>query len=64
LQIQHDKKDGVTHWSYVVSEFEKSKNHNDKLGIDDRIDLFLHEGKHEAKIEKGLKFLKKNNGCF
>ncbi|HLR37600.1 MAG TPA: hypothetical protein VK084_06120 [Chitinophagaceae bacterium] len=59
LQIQHGKKDGIAHWPYVVSEFEKSKDHYDKLEIGDRIELVLHEGRHEAKVEEGVKFLKK-----
>lgn len=59
LQIQHGKADGIAYWPDVVEEFEKSKVHYNNLGIGDRIELVLHEGKHEAKTEEGVRFLEK-----
>lgn len=59
LQIQHGKNDGIAYWPDVVKEFEKSKVHYDKLGIGNQIELVLHEGRHEAKVEEGVRFLKK-----
>lgn len=57
IQIQHGKKDNIAYWPDVVEEFEKTKVHYDMLGISDRIELVLHEGGHEAKVEEGLRFL-------
>lgn len=59
LQIQHGKNDGIAYWPSVVKEFEAAKLHYEKLGISNRFELVLHEGKHEAKVEEGLMFLKK-----
>lgn len=59
LQIQHGKNDGIAYWPDVVKEFEKSKTHYNKLGIEDRMELILHDGGHEAKVEEGLRFLTK-----
>ncbi len=59
LQIQHGKNDGIAYWPDVVKEFERSKAHYDKLGIGDRVELIVHEGRHEAKVEEGVRFLKK-----
>lgn len=59
IQIQHGKRDNIAYWPDVVSEFERAKIHYEKLGLSDRIDLVLHEGGHEAKVEEGVRFLKK-----
>ncbi|MFT3947742.1 MAG: alpha/beta hydrolase family protein [Agriterribacter sp.] len=59
VQIQHGKNDRIAKWSQVVEEFEKSKLHYDRLNIADRIELKLHEGRHEALTREGVSFLKK-----
>lgn len=59
VQIQHGKLDRIAKWSQVVEEFEKSKLHYDRLNISDRIELKLHEGKHEALTKEGVTFLQK-----
>jgi hypothetical protein len=59
LLIQTGKKDRIAHWPQVVEEFEESKQHYQKLGLPDRMVLDLHEGGHEARVESGLRFLKK-----
>ncbi|MCP5111553.1 MAG: hypothetical protein GY953_12035, partial [bacterium] len=59
LLIQTGKKDGIAWWPQVIEEFEISKQHYEKLGIADRIELDIHEGGHEIRLESGLAFLKK-----
>lgn len=59
LLIQTGKKDGIAWWPQVVEEFETTKEHYRKLGIEDRIAMDLHEGLHEISLDSGLAFLKK-----
>lgn len=59
IQIQHGKKDGIAYWPQVVEEFERAKVHYNKLAMDDRIELVMHEGGHEAIAKDGVTFLTK-----
>jgi dienelactone hydrolase len=59
LQIQHGKKDRIAHWPQVIEEFDVSATHYKKLNIEDRIDLVIHEGGHEAIVKNGVMFLTK-----
>jgi hypothetical protein len=59
LLVQTGKKDGIAWWPQVIEEFEASKDHYRKLGIEDRIEMALHEGGHEIHLDSGLPFLKK-----
>lgn len=57
LQIQHGKKDRIAYWPQVLDEFERAKVHYKKLSVEDRIDMVVHEGGHEAIVEDGVKFM-------
>lgn len=57
FMIQTGKGDRATWWQNVVEEFEDSKEHYEKLGVADRIQLCLHEGGHEIALEEGIDFL-------
>lgn len=57
LLIQTGKLDRIAHWPQVVEEFEQSRAHYEKLGIADRIEMDLHEGGHEPRVETGIAFL-------
>lgn len=57
VMVHHGKKDRIAHWPDLVKEFEQARTHYEKLGIADRIELDLHEGGHEARIESGIRFL-------
>lgn len=59
VMIHHGKKDGISHWPDLVTEYETSRGHYEKLGLRDRIELDLHEGGHEARIESGLRFMRR-----
>lgn len=57
VQIQTGKGDGIAWWPFVVEAFKRSKEHYDRLGYGDAIELDLHEGGHEIRLETGLAFL-------
>jgi len=59
LLIQHGKKDGIAWWPQVIEEFEAAKEHYGKLGLEDRIELHMHDGGHEIGLDSGIAFLKK-----
>ena len=57
LLIQHGKNDRIAYWPQVLEEFNTAKTHYDKLGIEDRMEMFLFDGGHEARNESGIPFL-------
>jgi hypothetical protein len=57
LLIQHGKKDKIADWPQVIEEFNIAKTHYEKLKIEDRIQIDMHEGGHEAIIESGVNFM-------
>ena len=59
LQIQHGKKDGIAWWPQVITEFNDSKIHYEQLGLEDRFELVIHEGRHEIELDSGMRFLTK-----
>lgn len=59
LMIQAGKKDSIAWWPQIEEEFAASKVHYDKLGMGDRIELDLHDGGHEVRVETGIRFLNK-----
>jgi len=58
MQIQCGKADGIAWWPWVLEEFAASRAHYERLGLANRIELDLHEGGHEIRLESGLRFLK------
>jgi len=59
MLIQAGKADRIAHWPQIIEEFDASKRHYSKLGIADRIEMDLHDGGHEIRIDSGLAFLRK-----
>jgi dipeptidyl aminopeptidase/acylaminoacyl peptidase len=59
LMIHHGKKDRIAWWGDLQVEFDRARTHYEKLGLVDRIELDLHEGGHEARIESGMRFMKR-----
>jgi dienelactone hydrolase len=57
LLIQTGKEDKIAHWPQVIGEFETSREHYKKLGMAERMEMDLHDGGHEARIESGIRFL-------
>lgn len=58
LMIQTGKADNVSWWPLVLEEFENAREHYQKLKIDDKIEMCLHNGGHEVCANEGLIFLK------
>jgi len=59
LLIQAGKADRIAWWEQIIEEFELSRIHYDQLGLGERIELDLHDGGHEVRIETGMRFLEK-----
>ena len=59
LQIQHGKKDRIAHWPQVIEEYDRAKVHYKKLSMEDRMEMVMHEGGHEAIVDEGVAFLTK-----
>ena len=57
VMSQTGKADGIAWWPWVVEEFEAAREHYERLGIAERIELDLHEGGHEIRVETGIRFL-------
>lgn len=57
LQIQTGKADSISWHPLVEEEFSRARVHYDRLGMGDRIELLLHEGGHEVKVDEGIRFL-------
>jgi len=57
LLIQTGKLDRIAHWPQVVEEFEAAREHYRKLGMAERIEMDLHEGGHECRVQSGVEFL-------
>ena len=57
---QTGKGDGIAWWPFVVEEYERSREHYVKLGVEpERMVIDLHEGGHEIRVATGLEFLAK-----
>ena len=48
----------------VIDEFNESKIHYTKLGVEERFELVIHEGRHEIELDSGIRFLKQWLGTF
>ena len=59
VMIHHGKKDRIAHWVHLTEEFKQARAHYEKLGIANRMEMDMHEGGHEARIESGLRFMKR-----
>jgi dienelactone hydrolase len=57
---QTGKGDGIAWWPFVLDEYERSREHYVKLGVEpERMQIDLHEGGHEIRVETGLEFLER-----
>lgn len=57
---QTGRGDAIAWWPFVLEEFERSREHYVKLGVEpDRMAIDLHEGGHEIRVQTGLEFLGK-----
>jgi dienelactone hydrolase len=59
LLIEQGKADGIAWWPLMMQEYEETGEHYRRLGLEDRLEIDLHEGGHEIRLEKSLDFLRK-----
>ncbi|MBT7859057.1 MAG: hypothetical protein HN712_02050 [Gemmatimonadetes bacterium] len=59
LLVEQGKADNIAWWPMMLREYEETCEHYRKLGLEDRIEIDLHEGGHEIRLEKSMSFLKK-----
>lgn len=57
LLMQHGKEDRIAHWPQVIEEFDIAKTHYQKLGLNESIELEIHDGGHEAIVASGIQFM-------
>jgi len=57
LLIQHGKKDRIAWWPQVMEEYDIARSYYKNLNIEERIQIDMHEGEHEAIIESGIAFM-------
>ncbi len=57
VMSQTGKADGIAWTPWVEEEFADAREHYERLDIADRIELDLHEGGHEIRVESGLRFM-------
>jgi dienelactone hydrolase len=59
LLVEQGKADGIAWWPMLLEEYEAARAHYRRLGLEDRIELDLHEGGHEIRLARSLEFLVK-----
>ena len=59
LLVEQGKADGIAWWPLMLQEYEETREHYKKLGLEERIEIDLHDGGHEIRLEQSLDFLKK-----
>ena len=59
LLVQHGKQDKIAWWPQVQEEFDIARSHYKKLNIEERIQIDMHDGGHEAIIGSGVAFMTK-----
>ena len=59
LLIHHGKQDRIAYWPQVEEEFNHARTHYKKLGIEERIEIEIFDGGHEARVSTGIPFLSK-----
>jgi hypothetical protein len=59
LFIQTGKADDTALWPQVIEEFDAARERYCKLNMPELLDINLHDGGHEIRVEPGIRFLKK-----
>jgi dienelactone hydrolase len=57
FQVQAGLADTIDWRPYTRREFERAREHYERLGVPERIDFCAHDGGHEARPEEGITFL-------
>ena len=59
LLVEQGKADAIAWWPMMLEEYEEACEHYRRLGVADRVEIDLHEGGHEIRMEKSFEFLKR-----
>ena len=59
LLVEQGKADGIAWWPMMLEEYHLAREHYARLGLSESIEIDLHEGGHEIRLDKSLQFLKK-----
>lgn len=59
LLVEQGKADGIAWWPMMLDEYHQACEHYARLGLSENIEIDLHEGGHEIRLEKSLQFLRK-----
>jgi len=59
MQVQTGRGDAIGWWPWQEEEFAVARQHYARLGIAERLEMFLHDGGHEIDVTSGLQFLQK-----
>ena len=59
LLIEQGKADSIGWWPLMLEEYEAAASHYRRLGQAERIEIDLHEGGHEIRLERSLAFLRR-----
>ncbi len=59
VMSQTGKCDSIAWWPWVLEEYDRARDHYERLGIADRIEMDMHEGGHEIRVESGLQFMRR-----
>lgn len=57
FQVQIGKRDAIGWWPQIEAEYERARSHWDRLGLDERVDLQLHEQGHRVQGAAGVAWM-------
>ena len=57
MLIQSGRGDGISWWPQLEEEFAVAHSHYARLGLDDRLEMYMHDGGHEIDVPSGMAFL-------
>jgi hypothetical protein len=59
MLIQAGRGDGIGWWPWQQDEFAVAHSYYERLGVAERLEMFMHDGGHEIDVASGLQFLQK-----
>lgn len=59
MLIQAGRGDAIGWWPWQQDEFAVAHAHYERLGLADRLEMYMHDGGHEIDVVSGLQFLQR-----
>jgi dienelactone hydrolase len=59
MLIQSGRGDSIGWWPWLEDEFAAARDHYTRLGMADRLEMYMHDGGHEIDVSSGLAFLQR-----